>query len=362
MDLNETLGEIVSAIDHELKTIKRHGATSRIALFSGQRSSREFSRAFLYRFEMLIQRTLPEGSRGKLTFRNKSVDADVVAVEGQFLWLSLARDMGERIPHASYDTDLSFILEDLKEKYSLAKSGSLLMGKPGVNLLLGRASNPRSNDLYVRHSDHYLSSEQRWAIEKTLSAELGAILGPHGTGKTRTLAGLLVECFASGERLLVCGYTNRAVDETLKAFKKAAISCVKEQFFAAHNSGRIVRKGTSVFPESETVIKDSNEVAESIKPELQRQLDEARRKIRETQAKLSELKTSAKKVETRDRIKAVLNSQHQTVGKLERDYQEVDNAVGRLDKQIQRKERCLDLFRSYTKKTQGSGMHHTFPR
>ncbi len=112
MGLHDTLREIASAINDELKTIKRYGGTSRITLFAGIRSSRDFSKSILYRFEMLIQRTLPEGSRGKIVFHNKATDADVVAVEGQYLWLSLTRDMGDRIPQAYYDTDLSFILED----------------------------------------------------------------------------------------------------------------------------------------------------------------------------------------------------------------------------------------------------------
>lgn len=131
MGLNETISEIASAVSDELKTTKRNGATSRITLFAGKSSRRELSRSFLYRFEMLIQRTLPEGSKGKLFFQNRSVDADVVAVDGQYLWLNLPMDVGDRIPQAYFDVDLSFILEDLKEKYSQALKGSLKMERAG---------------------------------------------------------------------------------------------------------------------------------------------------------------------------------------------------------------------------------------
>jgi len=222
-------------------------------------------------------------------------------------------DMGDRIPQAYYETDLSFILEDLKEKYSQALNGSLPMSQAGINLLVGNIAGTIPKDFFIRYSDGYLSPEQLLAIDKILSAEVGAILGPPGTGKTMTLASLLIECFMSGERILVCGYTNRAVDEALTAFKRAALSCVKEDFLSAYNRGKIVRKGTSVFPEIEPIIKNSDEIADSMKTELQKQLDEARRNLRDTQKSLNEMWSLAKKVEIKQRIKADINSQYRII-------------------------------------------------
>lgn len=339
MGLQDTLGELASAINDELKTIKRYGATSRITLFAGKKSSRDSSKSILYRFEMLIQRTLPEGSRGKLIFQNKSTDADVVAVEGQYIWLSLSRDMGDRIPQAYYDTDLSFILEDLKEKYSQAVNGSLSMSQAGINLLVGNISGTVSKDFSVSYTDRDLSPEQICAIDKILSAEIGIILGPPGTGKTRTLAGLLTECFMNGERILVCGYTNRAVDEALSAFKKMALSCVKDDFLSAYNKGRIVRKGTNVFPEIEPIIKSSEEIAESMKTELQKQLDEARRNLRDTQKNLNEMWNLVKKVEIKQRLQGDINSQYRILVEKSAEYDKNDQKIGNLDNQIQEKNR-----------------------
>lgn len=338
MDLKETIGEIASAINDELKTTKRHGATSRITLFAGKSSRRELSRSFLYRFEMLIQRTLPEGSKGKLLFQNRSVDADVVAVDGQHLWLNLPLDVGDRIPQAYFDVDLSFILEDLKEKYSQALMGSLKMERAGKNLLLGVTSNRIPREFIVQHSDRYLSDEQSLAIEKILTAEVGAILGPPGTGKTRTLAGALIECFMNGERILVCGYTNRAVDEALEAFKRASLSCIRDHFLTAYKSGKIVRKGMSVFPESEPVIKNSDEVADSVKTELQSQLDETRRKLKDLQEQLTEMRRLAQKIEARDRIKTGYDSLRGIVETKSREYEEADKKIAHFDEQIHWKE------------------------
>ena len=138
-------------------------------------------------------------------------------------------------------------MEDLKEKYSGAINGSLHINQAGKNLLIGQVINTVSDNLPVEYCIHYLSQEQTLAIDKIISAEIGVILGPPGTGKTRTLAGLIIECFMSGERILVCGYTNRAVDEALKAFKDAAFECIKDEFLTAYNREKIIRKGTSTF-------------------------------------------------------------------------------------------------------------------
>jgi hypothetical protein len=154
--MNEIAGEILSAINDELKAVKRNGGTSRITLFSGKRSgNRLIPGAFVYRFDMLLQRTLPDGSRGQLTFQNRRVDAEVVATEGQYLWLSLMTDIGDRLPQAYYDVDMTFLLEDLKEKYSSFVKGEMKAGKPGTNLLLGNASGIIAKDVYVRYTDQY---------------------------------------------------------------------------------------------------------------------------------------------------------------------------------------------------------------
>jgi len=149
----------------------------------------------------------------------------------------------------------------------------------------------------------------------------------------------------NGERILVCAYTNRAVDEALNAFKVAALFCIRDHFFSAYKSGRVVRKGTSVFPEAEPVIKTSDEVAESTKTELQSQLDEARRKLRDTEKNLSEMKSLAKKVEIRQRLQAEYDSQHRIMEGKSRDYSANDQKIGLIEKETQEKEREYNTSR-----------------
>lgn len=337
--MNEIAGEILSAINDELKAVKRNGGTSRMTLFSGKRSSnRVIPGSFVYRFDMLLQRSLPDGSRGQLTFHNRREDAEVVATEGQYLWLSLKTDLGDRLPQAYYDVDMTFLLEDLKEKYSSVTKGELKVGKPGKNLLLGNASGIIAKNFYASYTNRYLSSEQILAIEKMLSSETGYILGPPGTGKTMTLAGALVECFMNEEKILICGFTNRAVDEALAAFKKAALTCMEDSFLAAYKAGRILRKGTSVFAETEPIIKSPEEMAEGTKATLLRELDEVRGKLKDIEKRLDEMRRQLMDIEQRDRIRPELSSLAEAVRNETAKYEENDRNIGLLDKQMREKE------------------------
>lgn len=62
-----------------------------------------------------------------------------------------------------------------------------------------------------------LDREQLDAFRRALSVpDQLLVLGPPGTGKTRTITQIAVACAARGERILVTSYTNRAVDNVLE--------------------------------------------------------------------------------------------------------------------------------------------------
>jgi len=319
------LKEIYSAVDKELKTVRRYGATSRIRLVSGIRFPMKFLRSTLYRFEMVIQSNFPVESQGKLIIGGLSSDARVIKTEAQFIWLEVSQDFWEKIPHAYFDVDLSFLLEDLKEKYAILIDGQTKINQPGINLLLANIPRTPSCEFSAKKCIGYLSYEQLSAIEKIIPLEIGAIHGPPGTGKTRTMAGALVECFAREEKILVCGYTNRAVEEALRDFEEAARECVPRQFEAAYKAGRILRKEISL--EEGSTVSNPEHIAERLKRNLQHELDAVRKDIRDIQKDLERAKKLKDLLKIRNRLKEELQNE-------EKNYEDNDNKIIVLDKRI----------------------------
>jgi DNA replication ATP-dependent helicase Dna2 len=83
------------------------------------------------------------------------------------------------------------------------------------DLLLGRAE-PRFED--TERSFEGANPAQSRALARSLNAEdLALVHGPPGTGKTYTIARLVRELVADGQRVLLSAFTNRAVDNAMAA-------------------------------------------------------------------------------------------------------------------------------------------------
>ncbi|MEV4002442.1 AAA domain-containing protein [Actinomadura sp. NPDC049753] len=92
----------------------------------------------------------------------------------------------------------------------------------------GEAANPYLLDALAGHTfrpftpavaepERALDASQRSAFRKALAVpDIGLILGPPGTGKTRTITEIARACAAARERILITSFTNRAVDNVLQ--------------------------------------------------------------------------------------------------------------------------------------------------
>jgi len=76
----------------------------------------------------------------------------------------------------------------------------------------------RVNRLLLRHDGLNLS--QGIALGNAMKSSCAFIWGPPGTGKTTTLARILLELLEQGHRILVTSHTNAAVDQVLEALRR----------------------------------------------------------------------------------------------------------------------------------------------
>lgn len=98
-----------------------------------------------------------------------------------------------------------------------------------LNVLFG-VSPPPADDARVAVTEWFdgaLEDDQHLAVERALARDLSLVLGPPGTGKTRTLAELVRQCVARGERVLVTAASHTAVDNLAERLVAAGVRLVR---------------------------------------------------------------------------------------------------------------------------------------
>ncbi len=93
-------------------------------------------------------------------------------------------------------------------------------------VILGKTS-PNFNEVHVEFSDKSLNEFQRLAVEKALGSRIFLIHGPPGTGKTRTLAEIIVQLVRSNKRVAVSADSNAAVDNILEILISRGVNAVR---------------------------------------------------------------------------------------------------------------------------------------
>jgi DNA replication ATP-dependent helicase Dna2 len=109
---------------------------------------------------------------------------------------------------------------------ALAEAGDTDVGRDTILPLLMGASEPEiAPDLYDDGLNMAQSQGLNWdqseALAFAYATDLAYLVqGPPGTGKTRVLASLARALVADGERVLICSFTHRAINNALNAVSK----------------------------------------------------------------------------------------------------------------------------------------------
>lgn len=111
---------------------------------------------------------------------------------------------------------------------ALAEAGDTDVGRQHIMpLLMGKLTPDIAPDLYACGLEIAESQGLNWSQSESLASAYATNLaylvqGPPGTGKTRVLASLARALVAAGERVLICSFTHRAINNALNAVHKQA--------------------------------------------------------------------------------------------------------------------------------------------
>ena len=235
-----------NALLSEIEQSKR-GLGKKTEIINGQRISEKEALQHIYRFES--DDAIDWFNRKKLTEITVNINGEDIfgrlhSVDKTGISILFEVDKGDHIEEATLQDSAFFLLEILNNKLEKVKKEQFTFNIDGSMKLFG-FQKPLTFEPILRleqeHSNFIPNTNQRIAIEKSLSQEITFIWGPPGTGKTKTLSSILSHLVKAGKKVLLTANTNPAVDEILKKIieDKENASILGEK--------RIVRLGMPTF-------------------------------------------------------------------------------------------------------------------
>ena len=208
--LSGVLDEFRTALREEIDAARRSAAASGIHLLDGRRLGQAAgSTQYAFRVESALN--LPDDSPGDLHVPGRTgrpLETTVVAVDGLLVTLSVAEDLGDYVPRATLQSDLTFLLRTLIQRVE----GFAERANPAGARLLGEVA--VAGELPESRVEG-LNDKQAEAVASAIGRDTTFIWGPPGTGKTRTIGKIGEQLVRAGRSVLVVSHTNSAVDQAL---------------------------------------------------------------------------------------------------------------------------------------------------
>lgn len=233
--LPSPLEEFRTALREEIEAARRASSSAAVELLSGRRiGQRGASVQYVFLVETALN--LPDDSPADLHVPSlrQTLEATIVSVEGLSVTVSVPIDIGEFVPRARLQSDLTHLLRTLIDRIEVLAAAENLAGAR----LLGQQA-PAGAPLQVALPD--LNPEQIAAVESGLGRDTTFVWGPPGTGKTRTIGALGAELHRRERSALLVSHTNAAVDQALLRIASEVDAVELEQ-------GKVIRLGETKEP------------------------------------------------------------------------------------------------------------------
>jgi KaiC/GvpD/RAD55 family RecA-like ATPase len=281
MSVKEQLPSIIEAVQEELgKGSKKRS----VVLFDGKLLSTEAENS-VYRFE------IPEGvffghvDDADIIYQDTVIEGEILSVDNQFVTLSIAENLGDRVGQIAVEWATKLILERL-----LARLIKISGAGDKVDFTIPSSLfNPDGNaagtiNLNEVRADERRNDPQRKAIAGAIANRVTFVWGPPGTGKTSTLGFIAYNLIKKGQRVLFATNTNRAVDVALQNVIGAY------RHFDEPFAGAITRYGKPF------IQSDADLQAICFQNELQKIKEELKEEIRDEYQLLLEFRTVKREV------------------------------------------------------------------
>ncbi|GAA4207280.1 hypothetical protein GCM10022252_70710 [Streptosporangium oxazolinicum] len=210
----ETARKAAAALRHELTAVSKRRVQTDVPLIAAAGTA--VPGKGLRRFEAQGEIGASEGTSAILIIDNQQFQVEVVSVFGSVVTLSTPPD-APMATEATLRTDLSWLLTEQSKRLN-----ELVEGGPGFNAVAALAAvTPPETGPPVRLAKPTgptdLNRGQQTAVHLALTPGVTWLWGPPGTGKTTTVAALITELCARGQRVLLAAPTNAALDVAIRS-------------------------------------------------------------------------------------------------------------------------------------------------
>lgn len=205
----------VEGVHKEIEFLGKNGGTQQYELLSGKFLGALNSNQAILEFVIADGTRIPEDASGKLKTESNEYPASVVSQFANKIHIKI--DCSE-IPDSGIKRAL-LIIDDTAILRKLAEALESINEEPSaIGSLATTVFHPNQATVGVSKLPLSLGDvkgQVRKTIEQACGSSVTFIWGPPGTGKTYTIANLVMVLMKQGERVLVTSHTHAAVDQAL---------------------------------------------------------------------------------------------------------------------------------------------------